>query len=256
VGGAAPGDAEIIRDYLTDGMSPKRPSSPKPGGNRARLWSLGREHGPGPNLLGRNPGDVPTWVEWRDYDDADDRIDFETVYGDFSDVMCYAVTYLKVLEDVVVNFGVSSDDSVQVLLDGKEIDRVNLGRSALDRFYQDTPVNHPSLGNVELTEGTHLLMVKVFEGGGDHNFRVGFVDETGVEVPFGPAEIEISLVPAEEPVRPQFRRGDSDADGNINITDGIFVLNFLFIGGPAPECRESADPNNDGTSTSRTGFTS
>jgi hypothetical protein len=49
------------------------------------------------------------------------------------------------------------------------------------------------------------------------------------------------------PAGPQFKRGDSNADGSINITDGIFVLNFLFLGGPGPKCRESADPNNDGT---------
>ena len=33
---------------------------------------------------------------------------------------------------------------------------------------------------------------------------------------------------------PRFRRGDSNADGTLNITDGIYVLNFLFLGGPDP----------------------
>jgi hypothetical protein len=247
VGGAAPGDAQIVRDYLTDGTVTEKTIEPRAGEQiEPDYAAAAASTGLAPDLFGRNPDQIPTWVEWRDYDDADDRIDFEAVYGPADDVMCYAVTYLKVLEDVAVNFGVSSDDSVQVLLDGTEIDRVNLGRSALDRVYLDTPANHPSLGNVELTQGTHILMVKVFEGGGEHNFRVGFLDETGLEIPGGLPEIEISLVPAEEPVRLQFKRGDADADGIINITDGIFVLNFLFIGGPAPKCRESAEPNNDG----------
>jgi hypothetical protein len=45
----------------------------------------------------------------------------------------------------------------------------------------------------------------------------------------------------EPPPGTPFIRGDTNADGNRNITDGIFVLNFLFIGGPAPPCSESAD---------------
>jgi hypothetical protein len=43
----------------------------------------------------------------------------------------------------------------------------------------------------------------------------------------------------------QFRRGDSNADGQINITDGIYVLNYLFLGGPTPTCIEAANPNDD-----------
>jgi RHS repeat-associated protein len=39
----------------------------------------------------------------------------------------------------------------------------------------------------------------------------------------------------------EFRRGDADADGRVIITDGIFTLNFLFLGGPEPPCRDAAD---------------
>ncbi|MGQ9590003.1 MAG: malectin domain-containing carbohydrate-binding protein [Planctomycetota bacterium] len=42
-----------------------------------------------------------------------------------------------------------------------------------------------------------------------------------------------------------FHRGDANGDGSINITDGIFVLNYLFLGGPAPACLEAANPNDD-----------
>lgn len=44
----------------------------------------------------------------------------------------------------------------------------------------------------------------------------------------------------------RFRRGDANADGGLNITDGIFVLNYLFLGGTAPPCLEAADANDDG----------
>ncbi len=49
-----------------------------------------------------------------------------------------------------------------------------------------------------------------------------------------------------DPVRTPFVRGDTNADGDINVTDGIFVLNFLFLGGQEPSCRASIDTNNDG----------
>lgn len=44
-----------------------------------------------------------------------------------------------------------------------------------------------------------------------------------------------------------FVRGDADQTGEINITDGIFILNFLFLGGSSgPGCRDAADSNDDG----------
>jgi PKD repeat protein len=43
----------------------------------------------------------------------------------------------------------------------------------------------------------------------------------------------------------QFHRGDANGDRQINITDGIYVLNYLFLGGPTPGCLEAANPNDD-----------
>jgi len=43
-----------------------------------------------------------------------------------------------------------------------------------------------------------------------------------------------------------FHRGDTDASGTIDITDAIFLLQHLFVGGQAPGCLESADAQNDG----------
>ena len=45
----------------------------------------------------------------------------------------------------------------------------------------------------------------------------------------------------------QFRRGDSNASGDLNITDGVFVLNYLFLGGPEPPCQDAADSYDNGT---------
>ncbi len=45
----------------------------------------------------------------------------------------------------------------------------------------------------------------------------------------------------EPPQEVTFKRGDSDASGTMNITDGIYVLNYLFLGGPEPPCMQAAD---------------
>ncbi len=45
---------------------------------------------------------------------------------------------------------------------------------------------------------------------------------------------------------PSFQRGDSDADGTAVLTDAVFTLNYLFIGGAEPSCQDAADTNDDG----------
>ena len=43
-----------------------------------------------------------------------------------------------------------------------------------------------------------------------------------------------------------FTRGDADSSGNINLTDAVLLLNFLFVGGPEPACRAAADTDRNG----------
>jgi hypothetical protein len=40
---------------------------------------------------------------------------------------------------------------------------------------------------------------------------------------------------------PLFVRGDADGSGAINITDGIYLLGYLFQGTAAPPCMDAAD---------------
>ncbi len=70
--------------------------------------------------------------------------------------------------------------------------------------------------------------------------------------PFGASvridDISVTSLDAEvEPEKVTFRRGDTNDDGRVNITDGVFVLNFLFtnIVDKVP-CPESSDANDDG----------
>ena len=47
--------------------------------------------------------------------------------------------------------------------------------------------------------------------------------------------------------RPAFLRGDASGDGEVVISDAIFALGYLFLGGDAPPCDDAADANDDGT---------
>ena len=43
-----------------------------------------------------------------------------------------------------------------------------------------------------------------------------------------------------------FVRGDSNGDGLINISDSIYTLSYLFLGGAAPPCLDAADIDDSG----------
>ncbi len=39
--------------------------------------------------------------------------------------------------------------------------------------------------------------------------------------------------------------GDVNGDGNLNIGDAVYLITFIFKGGPAPPCPDEGDPNGD-----------
>jgi hypothetical protein len=43
-----------------------------------------------------------------------------------------------------------------------------------------------------------------------------------------------------------FVRGDGNNDGLVDVADIVFVLQYLFLDGPEPECEDAADFDNDG----------
>ena len=45
---------------------------------------------------------------------------------------------------------------------------------------------------------------------------------------------------------PSFIRADANSDTEIDLSDAIFILSFLFSGGEAPRCDDAADANDDG----------
>jgi len=43
-----------------------------------------------------------------------------------------------------------------------------------------------------------------------------------------------------------FIRGDATFDSVVNISDAVYILSFLFLGGPAPPCEDAADTDDRG----------
>ena len=59
--------------------------------------------------------------------------------------------------------------------------------------------------------------------------------------------LDIDLTSAPSPVSSAaFRRGDSNGSGDVNISDALHTLSWLFSDGAVPPCRKAADVNDDG----------
>lgn len=46
-------------------------------------------------------------------------------------------------------------------------------------------------------------------------------------------------------VRVGFIRGDANYDDHVDVSDPVFLLDYVFRGGPRPPCQDAADTNND-----------
>ena len=84
------------------------------------------------------------------------------------------------------------------------------------------------------------------QGGGNENNVGGIVlkDYAWESTPDAP--IIAGAESGGEEARPRFTRGDSNADGCVDISDPMFTLLFLFAGHAAPGCEKSADVDDDG----------
>jgi hypothetical protein len=239
-GGPAPGEDQIILDHLTDGVTIEADVMPVAGqsitpdyGNLAASTGLA----PTPGRPDINAGGVPTWFEWNDPDDTVDYID--VFNSDINNVMCYAAAYVTVPTDTTVDIGCDSDDSIQILVDGVQVHINNISRGYLG---PNTVVD--TVAAVNLTAGCHVILVKVFDGVGGHGFRLRFQDASLPPIPAVPGAIDIECV---EIVGPGgFRRGDSDTNGAVNITDAVRILNVLFLGIGTIVCDDAADSDDNG----------
>jgi hypothetical protein len=233
--GDSPDCPTAALDYLTDGVTGEADIVPAAGESIATDFggaaaSTGLAPTPNPEI---NPDGVPTWSA---HVNADDTIDYNADWylGDIDNVMVYSAFYVDVAADRTVDIGVGSDDSIQVLVDGREVGCVSMARG-----YGAANVVQDVFPNIELTAGRHLIMTKVFDGVLGHGHRLRFQRHGSPLVPG-----EISLEPGVQ--KPQFHRGDSNNDGKHNISDPVNTLNVLFLGTGTVSCQDAADANDDG----------
>jgi PKD repeat protein len=66
---------------------------------------------------------------------------------------------------------------------------------------------------------------------------------------FGEVDLSDPVVPG-----PEFMRADANSDGAVDISDGVFILSYLFVGGPAPTCLDTADADDSAEAASSEGI--
>ena len=175
-GGDNPGNVNMRMDYLTDGAVSELEVEARPGTEVATDYAPGAAFSQGlrgGTARGVNPNGIPMWVDWRA---ANEAIDFESpmLYNAQDDCMAYAVCYFHVPANQQIYFACGSDDSIQILLDNREVWINSIARG----WGGGAPLD-VSLPQIVLT-GWHRLMVKAFEGGGGWNFGVRLQNAAGV----------------------------------------------------------------------------
>jgi hypothetical protein len=103
-----------------------------------------------------------------------------------------------------------------------------------------TPCNEslgdPVVRNVMSIEGQPVLL-HAFEGTGDEvdDPVIGCKDPASCNDP-GAITAQLASL---------FIPGSANGDSRLDIADGVYILNWLFRGGPPPPCEKAADANND-----------
>ena len=133
--------------------------------------------------------------------------------------------------------------------------------ATFDGIEQNIYLDGKLVSTVENTGEMNINSDPVYIGSnGSSRYFNGLVDDVQIyDVALSAEEIEdlaesIELDPGPgdpgpgdpEPAVPQFVRGDSDDNGLLNLTDAVFILNFLFLGGASPSCFEACDADNNG----------
>ena len=79
------------------------------------------------------------------------------------------------------------------------------------------------------------------------NFYMGYREALANNSSARPLTVDGLRVGPPEKSAPLFQRGNSSADANTDLSDAVFLLNFLFLGGLEPPCRKAADADDGGT---------
>ena len=149
----------------------------------------------------------------------------------------------------ITTFGVKDyDAAVELPLDTWSHVAVVLDVDANASFYVDGALVGESPAGGPARESADNFYIG--RASNAEEYFTGRIDEvavfTGSLTEEGIADVMENGALGGSPGGSEFVRGDADASGAINITDGIFVLNFLFLGGPTPSCSDAADADDSG----------
>src|SRR5881397_3221895 len=70
--------------------------------------------------------------------------------------------------------------------------------------------------------------------------QASFLNSLALALLFSRSPVVLAQAPA------SFRRGDANADSRVDLSDSIFTLRYLFVGGTSPPCLDAGDSNDDG----------
>ena len=94
-----------------------------------------------------------------------------------------------------------------------------------------------------------IAVTKTYDVTSEGSITIRLGDLGAGSAPGDPTISGIHIVPAGDGPPPGgsvFHRGDTTDDGNIDLTDAVQLLNFLFQNGNEPSCVETADIDNNG----------
>jgi predicted outer membrane repeat protein len=210
------------------------------------------EGGSSPALVGCTiAGNLATWgggMYSTDTDESCPTITNCIVWGNRDPRGSPQLSLILGCEAPIVNYSCIDDEGWEWIDDG----RGNIGSNPLfvrpghwddngtpDNLEDDTWVD----GDYHLQPGSPCIDTGTSEGAPTIDIE-GNGRPCGAGVDIGAYEYQ-----TEEclPETAAFVRGNADAQGSLNISDGIFILNFLFLGGREPPCMDAADTDDSGT---------
>jgi hypothetical protein len=126
------------------------------------------------------------------------------------------------------------DSSYTISWSGDDLDDDTLNYCVL--FTDDGGNNWQTLV-VEIPDTQFVWNTSNLSPGDEYKIRVIVTDGINTAVDESDSSFQVTL---------SFIHGDANADGVINSADVVYLMNYLFKGGPAPEPLEAGDVNCDG----------
>jgi parallel beta-helix repeat protein len=102
---------------------------------------------------------------------------------------------------------------------------------------EDPLFEHPE--DLHLQAGSPCIDTGTPEGAPDRDIE-------GTRRPCGPGVDMGAYEYGNCPPAVPFTRGNANADDNTDLSDAVFVLTYLFLGGTAPSCEDGADADDNG----------